>query len=207
MGDEPSRAEADDARWSSWMRRAQQGDREAYACLLGELSPVIAAFLRSRFGSTPFVEDCVQECLLSIHRARGSYDPRRPFRPWLFAIVRRRAIDELRARARRPTDASRSASLPELGEPLDPDRGIDGARLLETLPAPHREALVMTKYLGFSIAEAARKAGVSDVAMKTRVHRAIRQIRRELDDEAPTDFIAPPLETLPARRELGSTDS
>lgn len=204
MGEGPSRAQADDARWSAWMRLAQQGDREAYALLLGELSPAIGAFLRSRFGATSFVEDCAQECLLSIHRARGSYDPRRPFRPWLFAIVRRRAIDELRASARRPTDPSRSASMPELSERLDPDRSIDGARLLKTLPAAHREALVMTKYFGFSIAEAARQAGVSDVAMKTRVHRAIRQIHRELDD---ADGLAlPPVATLDAQPPVGAVE-
>ena len=188
MGEDRSRAQADDARWSAWMQCAQRGDREAYASLLGELSPVITAFLRSRFGSTAFIEDCVQECLLSIHRARGSYDPRRPFRPWLFAIVRRRAIDELRARTRRGDDAPRSdTESVEPSELRDPSRTIDGARLLDALPVAHREALVMTKYLGLSIAEAAREAGVSDMAMKSRVHRAVRQIRRTLDiDELPS---------------------
>ena len=187
MGEDRSRAQADDARWSAWMHLAQRGDREAYASLLGELSPVITAFLRSRFGPMPFVEDCAQECLLSIHRARGSYDSRRPFRPWLFAIVRRRAIDELRARKRRGDDAARVPELPEPSESRDPSRPIDGARLLETLPEAHREALVMTKYLGLSIAEAAREAGVSDMAMKSRVHRAVRQIRLALDgDELPS---------------------
>ena len=88
----------DEARWSAWMAAAQRGDEASYAQILAELGNVIAAFLRAQFGDLELIEDCVQECLLAVHQARHTYDPARRFRPWLFAIVRHKAIDMLRAR-------------------------------------------------------------------------------------------------------------
>lgn len=170
--------ENDEERWSRWMARAQAGDREAYRSLLTELAVAIEGFVRLRLGAALFVEDCVQESLLSIHRAYASYDPRRPFRPWLFAIVRRRIVDCLR-RESRGEDPERRPPVPAAGGG-DPTRRIDGLRLLDRLPDDHREALLMTKFWGHSIQEAAERAGVSRSAMKTRVHRAIRAIERDL---------------------------
>ena len=56
--------------------------------------------------------------------------------------------------------------------------------MLDRLTPDYRQALLMTKLHGYSMAEAASQAGVSETAMKTRVHRAIRHVRRELEREA-----------------------
>ena len=42
------------------------------------------------------VEDVVQEALITVHKARHTYDPARPFGPWFYAIVHSRLIDVLR---------------------------------------------------------------------------------------------------------------
>ena len=86
----------DDARWSSLMASAQSGDEASYRQLLAEVSGVVNRYVVARFGHQDFVEDCVQEVLLAIHGARHTYDARRPFRPWLFAIVRHKVVDTLR---------------------------------------------------------------------------------------------------------------
>src|SRR5210317_914665 len=78
------------------MTSAQGGGEDDYRQLLTELTHVIKYYLLSRIGQQHFVEDCVQESLIAIHQARHSYDPRRRFRPWLFAIVRHKTIDTLR---------------------------------------------------------------------------------------------------------------
>ena len=88
--------ESDEHRWSALMVNAQAGNESDYRQLLKELAIVIQKFLRSRFGYHHFIEDCVQEALIAVHQARHTYDPQRPFRPWLFAIVRHKAIDNLR---------------------------------------------------------------------------------------------------------------
>ncbi len=67
--------DADERRWSEYMAAAHRGDSRLYERLLGELASVIAAYVRSRFGTLFFTEDCVQECLIAIHNARHTYDP------------------------------------------------------------------------------------------------------------------------------------
>ena len=87
---------ADELRWAALMCSAQAGHEAAYRLLLEELSEVINRYLCSRFGHHHFIEDSVQDTLVAIHQARHTYDQRRRFRPWLFAIVRHKAIDTLR---------------------------------------------------------------------------------------------------------------
>lgn len=180
---------SDDAHWSSLMQRAQAGDRLAYERLLTELGVAIAGYLRHRFGAVDFAEDCVQECLIAIHEARHSFEPGRPFRPWLFAIVRHRAIDMLR---RQRTHAAVFAAgvmpddVPAADAAADPerrDRRLAMGAVLAALEPEHREALQLTRLMGFSTAEAASRLGISETALRVRVHRATRAAIRLLEAE------------------------
>jgi RNA polymerase sigma-70 factor (ECF subfamily) len=174
----------EEARWSAWMCRANAGDRDAYERLLAEIGGVMQKYLQRRFGGSDLVEECVQECLLSIHRARASYDPRRPFRSWMFAIVRHKAIDLLRRRGTRQRHETAAPRGEEVAAPpLDPDSALQAAEALAAIRPEYRDALVLTKLQGHSLAEAARLAGVSVTAMKSRVHRGIREVRRLLEGE------------------------
>ncbi len=170
-------------RWSRWMAEANGGDAVAYQKLMTELGSATEAYLQSRIGVPESLEDCVQECLLAVHRARGSYDPARPFRPWMFTIVRHKAIDWLRHRTVRSVEWVRDEQADPPARPSDPAHGIEGARLLQRLDPAQREALVLTKYAGLTLEEAAERSGVSPSAMKSRVHRALRELRRQLGRE------------------------
>jgi RNA polymerase sigma-70 factor (ECF subfamily) len=190
MGIERSRDRAgkaraeEEARWSEWMVRANAGDAEVYSKLLGDIGAVMEQYLRRRFGESDFIEDCVQECLLAIHRARATYDPARQFRPWMFTIVRHKAIDMLR---RRGTRSRHEAEVRESEQPpapnADPAIALQAAEALRGLASEYRDALLMTKLEGHSLDEAALRAGVSVSAMKSRVHRGIKQVRRLLAQE------------------------
>ncbi len=175
----------EERRWSAWMALAQAGDAAAYQQLLEELQVVLGSYLRRLLGDPGLVEDGVQETLLAVHRARHTYDPRRPFRPWLVAIARHKAIDQLR-RGRNPGRAE--ASLPvdltaEAPSENRPEAALEVARLLDGLPVAFREAIVLTKLQGRTVDEAAQAAGVSATAMRTRVHRGMHQLRRRLEGE------------------------
>jgi RNA polymerase sigma-70 factor (ECF subfamily) len=179
----PDRAE-EEQRWSAAMARARAGNPEAYAELMAELADVVEAYLRVRFGAvrdSDFLEDCVQEALLALHRVRHTWDPRRPFRPWMFAVVRHKVIDLLRRREVRRSEPDPSERAAEPGR--DPAQRLDGARLLEALEPGEREALVLTKLEGYSLEEAAARAGVSLAAMKSRVHRAVQRVQKRLREE------------------------
>jgi RNA polymerase sigma-70 factor (ECF subfamily) len=94
---------ADDEQLGRLMQAAQRGDADAYLRLLQEITPRLRTIIARRRGSSHAadVEDSVQEVLLSIHVARASYDPARPFLPWLMAIVRHRLADRARQYARK----------------------------------------------------------------------------------------------------------
>src|SRR5215467_14761542 len=87
-----------DQRFALLMRATQEGDRDAYARLLHDLIPLLRrAVRRQRALLKPQdAEDLVQDILLSLHEARRSHDPGRPFLPWLMAIVRNRVADGAR---------------------------------------------------------------------------------------------------------------
>jgi RNA polymerase sigma-70 factor (ECF subfamily) len=128
----------------------------------------------------------VQDTLLTIHRARGSYDPARPLRPWLVAIAERRALDRIRSRSRR---ARREAPVDEAGEITSGERGVEteldaqraAAKLrsaIEALPLAQRTALGLTKIQDLSLAEASLRCGMSVSALKVATHRAMHALRR-----------------------------
>lgn len=176
----------DEDRWRELMTRAQAGDSDAYSTLLSEVAGVIEGYLRKQFGEPFWLEDCVQEALLALHRARHTYDPARKFRPWLFTIVKHKALDTLRRLGVRARSEVTSAELVGAApEPVrrSPDSAIDAETALGWLSADYRTALMLTKLEGRSMEDAAEIAGVSVPAMKTRVHRAIRMIQKRLERE------------------------
>ena len=177
--------ETDEHRWSELMVNAQLGNESDYRQLLAELTNVIGVFLRSRFGNHHFIEDCVQEILIAIHQARHTYDQKRPFRPWLFAIVRHKAIDTLRKQSTRQKITGQYQGVQEIlsqvGQQNEAESEIVSHRLLDSLSDHHREVLVLTKYVGFSVAETAEKLGISESLVKVRVHRAIRKLRHMME--------------------------
>ena len=99
----PQRHSDQAGRLALLMRDAQDGDRAAYASLLKEILPILKRRVQSRLGFLPIMdrEDIVQEILLSVHAARATYNPRRPFMPWLMSIARNRMIDNARRNSRR----------------------------------------------------------------------------------------------------------
>lgn len=175
--------QADEERWSAWMARAHAGDRAAYEQLLGEIGQVIENYIRVRFGNLDSIEDCVQECLLTVHNARHTYDPRRPFRPWLFTLVRHRTIDVLRRDGARLEQRERRIDHEAVTDPAALQRRLDGVRVLERLAPDHREAVALTQYAGCTAAEAASWLGISESALKARLRRGLNAIRRALEAE------------------------
>jgi RNA polymerase sigma-70 factor (ECF subfamily) len=178
--------DARDLRWSGMMAAAQAGDKRAYEELLRECLPLLRAICRARLRDANEAEDAVQDTLLTIHRARDSYDPARPFRPWLVAIAERRTVDRLRSRARR---TGREAPMEAAGEIASGERGaeaeLDAQRAAATLrgavqdlPTAQRTALGLTKIEDLSLAEASRRSGMSVGALKVATHRAIGALRR-----------------------------
>ena len=82
------------------MKAAQDGDAVAYRSVLRDVVPIVATIVRGQGIKGDRVDDVIQDTLLTLHRARATYDPGRPFLPWLRAIAQRRAIDAMRRHGR-----------------------------------------------------------------------------------------------------------
>lgn len=172
-----------DASLASLMAAAQQGDENAYRHVLESVRPLVFGYVRKRINSAEAAEDVCQEVLLTVHRVRHTYDPGRPFEPWLFAIARSRLIDHLRKSRRISTVEVLMDVMPDPGEPAGETSGDSAWDVLDRLPPAQREAFVMLKLEGLSTAEAAERAGVSVSALKVRAHRAYNAIKKSLRGE------------------------
>ena len=179
--DEPALRTLD---WSVYMARAQSGDREAYRRLLEEIAPYVRSLAARRMQNRSDVEDAMQDTLVTVHAARHTYDPTRPFGPWLVAIANRRIVDALRRRGRtgsRETVLETEHETFAAPETNYQEAASDGRALreaLETLPPGQRDAIRMLKLEEMSLKEAAAASGMSVAALKVSTHRALKNLRK-----------------------------
>jgi RNA polymerase sigma factor (sigma-70 family) len=170
--------------WESWaqlMRRVQEGDLEAYRQFLDEIGPVLFNFVRRRVFNTEMVRDVYQEVLLTLHKARHTYEPNRPLGPWLFTVARNSILDALRKNRKFADREMPMEVLPDIGE-LERDGTLDDQlyQALQSLPESSREAVELLKLEGMSLEEASKKMGISVAALKVRAHRGYKQLRELL---------------------------
>ena len=170
------------------MARAQAGEREAYRRLLEDITPFIRALAARRLHDASEVEDAVQDVLLTVHTIRHTYDPARPFAPWLAAIANRRIIDRLRRQMRRNLRQTTLSSKQETFSAPEAnleDAGLDAVALraaIERLPPGQRQAIKLLKLGEMSLREAATASGMSIVALKVATHRALATLRKALEN-------------------------
>ena len=162
------------------MGMAQAGDAAAYRRLLGEIQPWLLRYYARRLPPS-FVDDAVQDALVAIHTKRHTYDPARPFGPWLSAVARHKWIDRLRAMGRNQS------------EPLDEDISVPDhetavtsanvlTRLLGGLKPAQAEVIRLVKLQGLSIEEASSVTGQSASLVKVNIHRGLSRLSRDVQE-------------------------
>jgi RNA polymerase sigma factor (sigma-70 family) len=178
-----------DNRFSELMKAAQAGDTAAYARLLHEITPRIRQIVQSqrRFLQAEDIEDLVQDVLLSVHSVRATFDPQRPFIPWLLAITRNRLADGARRYAR---SAAHEVFVENMAVTFADStanthkEGYGDVRELKeaiaTLPPMQRDAIQMLKLDEMSLKEAAAKGNTTVGALKVATHRAMAALRKVL---------------------------
>lgn len=181
-----ARSAARDLDWSILMARAQAGDGAAYRRLLKEVTPYLRSLAARCHRDPGDVEDAIQDVLLTVHAIRHTYDPSRPFGPWLTTIAIRRLIDRLRRQGR-----VRSHETPLQTEHetfpaarTNEDEVMSDVRKLETaiatLPPGQQQAIRLLKLKEMSLKEAAAASGASVASLKVATHRALKNLRKML---------------------------
>ena len=180
--DTVARAERSQRR-AELMMRLQSGDRDACRTLLDDIGPAVMAFLRRRIANRDELEDVYQEVFMALYEARRSYQPGRPFEPWLFAIARNIAADYTRRHWSRARWEELAADPPDIADATLPGTPPNLERALSGLPPAQREAFTMLKLDGMPLDQAAARAGISIAAMKVRAHRAYKALRELIGRE------------------------
>jgi len=170
------------------------GDPRAFRRLYDATGNRLLGILIAQVGRRDLAEEILQESFIKIWQKARRYDPARgPAMPWLIALVRNQAIDQLRRR--RPEEAGEEfdAALETwTDEAADPQRdaehwqGMD--RLLEPLAAlaPQvRTSVLLTCYAGYTHAETARLMRAPLGTLKSWVRRGLEHLRRDIAGAAP----------------------
>lgn len=170
------------------MTQAQTGDTKAYHALLTACLPLIHKIVRAKISDTDLHEDIVQEILISIHRAKHTYDTTQPFKPWLYAICRFRITDALRTLYKTKDNVATedlTLELPDI-HPSVTKQVEDNElirKMMATLPEKQRNILLLMKMEGRSAAEVALAMRMSVSAVKVSAHRAIKALKERWEVE------------------------
>jgi RNA polymerase sigma factor (sigma-70 family) len=187
---------ASEAQLASLMAAAQDGNAAAYESLLRGCLPLIGSMVRGKGVPADRVEDVIQEVLVTLHRVRHTYDPARPFTPWLRAIAQRRAVDVLRSHGRHRTREiyepvtyeTHPDPAPTAAQRLEQSAGADELRAaVAALPEGQRQAVEELSLRERTLEEAAARTGRTKGALKVNLHRALKTLRSHLAKGDGTD--------------------
>lgn len=163
---------------------------DAFTQLFHRYAPMIYA-LAIRQGLAPMqAEEARQRTFLNLHRARTDFDPTAKLRPWLLTIARNVRFEILRSNKRRHNEIPASDGLLECAQsPQGGSQNQDNALLVQQalalLPQGQKEVLELHYFASLSFAEVASVMGLKTNAVKVRAHRAYRQLRLILAEQAP----------------------
>ena len=146
---------------------------------------LINFFYRSTQNRTD-AEDLAQKTFLDLFRSAARYRNKGTFTAFVFTLARRRLIDSYRKRACRPLDFvdPTDSFMQQQSSQADASSEIEDAfqRALATLPENQRSAILLLQQQGLSYDEIAASLNASLSSVKTWIHRARTQLRRQLKD-------------------------
>ena len=182
---------ADDAVLAEAIRRARDGDRDAFAELYRRFSRRVHGLCLHLLGSREDAEDAGSEIFMKLHAAIAGFDPAFPFGPWLTTIAARHCLDRLRRRRRElrlfetePDEADRSASPG--GSPLDSLLAEESrhalAAAIAALPDHQRVPLVLRYHGEMSYDEIAERLDWSRQRVAVSLFRTKQRLRRALQE-------------------------
>src|SRR5437868_7747000 len=162
------------------MLASQDGDAVAHRALLDRLSRRLRAYYKGKLArigrSAAEAEDLVQEAVLAIHFKRHTYDPAEPLTPWVHAIARYKLIDFLRRTRMSLADVPIEVAdtIMAHDDNVDTESTYDLKRLIQRLPEKMRCSIEAVKLDGQSIAEAAKRCGISEFGVKVSINRGLK---------------------------------
>lgn len=171
------------------MSRYADGEDKAFSEVFAGLAPRLRAFLRRLGGSEDLASDLTQETFMRMHRARGSFVRGTSVTPWAYAIARNCFVSH--ARSPKARAARGAVDIDEHAPAAGVEASAEDAasarqsaeiveRTLAQMSDINREAFVLIRFEGQSVAAAAQILGTTEGAVKLRAFRAYELLRDAL---------------------------
>ncbi len=171
----------------AWILAAKRGDEDAFALLVEAYQSPIYNLCYRMLGEAQEAEDAAQEVFLKAFRNLRRYDADRRFLNWILSIASNHCIDRLRKRRWKLVSFEALKSVPESqGYEPGPERRLAQKQeeqrlhsLLMNLQPVDRAAVIMHYWYDYSYKEIAKVLSISVPALKSRLHRARRDLARQ----------------------------
>jgi RNA polymerase sigma-70 factor (ECF subfamily) len=203
-GDEPADLKATPLGKASdeeLMRRAQNGDRQAFSIVYERYSSAVLSYLYRMLGNVEDVESIGQEVFLRAFRFAPTYRYPEKLSTWLFTITRNLAINNARRRKRSPVRNVTELNLEGVEVTGDPwqiatqatdndEKQEEIARILkalEDLPTDQKEVIVLGVFQDLSYAQMEEITGTKAVTLRSRMFHGLRKLAKMIgaDMDAP----------------------
>ena len=167
-----------------WIEEARQGDPQAFEVVVERYQKPVFNLCYRMLGNRQEAEDAAQEAFFRAYRALGRYDPNRSFKTWLLSISSNYCIDQIRKRRlqlisidsllpgrEEPDRNPGPEKMSELGE-----EQMQIQRMLMRLGEKDRTVIVLRYWYDMAYTEIAETLSMSVSAVKSRLHRARREL-------------------------------
>ncbi len=179
-----------------WVRLAQHGDDEAFTRLVEAYQTHVYNLCYRMLGEPEYAEDAAQETFLRAYQHLQRYDQKRPFATWLLSIAAHYCIDRLRRRkfsmlSMDQDEDEGGFELPDADAPNPESEAVHAEQrdrmqgLLKSLESTDRAAIILRYWHDCSEAEIAETLNLTVSAVKSRLHRARRELAGLWQEESP----------------------
>src|SRR5947208_353739 len=172
------------------MRRAQNGDRQAFSLVYERYSSAVLSYLYRMLGNVEDVESIGQEVFLRAYRFAPTYRFPEKLSTWLFTITRNLAINNARRRKRSPVRNVTELNLEGVEVSSDPYQVARAATdkietqeeiarvltALEDLPTDQKEVIVLGVFQDLSYAQMEEITGTKAVTLRSRMFHGLRRL-------------------------------
>lgn len=176
------------------IERASGGDPSAFNELMAMHEKRMYAVALRMFANREDAQDCLQEAMLRVYRAIGSFKGQSSFATWVYRITMNTCLDELRRKKNRqatsldnlldqgwgPTDGE---NVPER-QAIQAETRRQLSGLIRELPEDMRSAVVLRDVQGYSYEEIAQILDVNVGTIKSRISRGREKLREKLSSKA-----------------------
>ncbi len=179
------------------MRRAQNGDAQAFSILYERYNSAVLSYLYRMLGNVEDVESIGQEVFLRAYRFAPTYRYPEKLSTWLFTITRNLAINNARRRKRSPVRNVTELNLEGVevtGDPYqvakvatdDVEKQEEITRVLkalEDLPTDQKEVIVLGVFQDLSYAQMEEITGTKAVTLRSRMFHGLRKLAKMMGTE------------------------